>query len=146
MAKLGRNTVRWIGVPGVQKQLRLYGDKMLDVLQSHLYLEAELIMTKAKKLTPVDTGALRASGFVEPPRVFGNKVEVTLGFGGPAGGKTADGEDVVVNVGYAVFVHENVGANFTVGQAKFLEQPYLERKKGLPMRLKAALDKVAHTI
>lgn len=78
-----------------------------------LLTEAELLMTKAKMLTPVDTGALRASGHVQAPVVENGKVTVTLGFGGAA-------------EAYAVPVHERMDVHHPVGQAKFLEQPVRE--------------------
>ena len=74
-----------------------------------LQAEAEIIMTEAKRRTPVRYGHLRASGFVEPVQAKGRRnVSVTLGFGGPS-------------APYAVYVHENLRASHKVGQAKFLE-------------------------
>jgi len=93
-----------------------------------LYTEAELVMTEAKKRTPVDTGALRSSGLVEPPLLTGASVEVSFGFGGPA-------------APYAVVQHERLDYRHTVGQAKFLEQPFNE---ALP-RIRAAMGRVLST-
>jgi len=72
-------------------------------------------MTEAKKRTPVDTGALRASGHVQGPEEIGDTMIVKLVFGGPS----AD---------YAMDVHENLDAYHRVGQAKYLESVILERK------------------
>lgn len=68
-----------------------------------LTTEAELIMTDAKKNTPVDTGALRSSGLVTAKS---NAVE--LSFGGAASS-------------YAAIVHERLDLHHPVGEAKFLE-------------------------
>lgn len=88
-----------------------------------LYTEAELVMTEAKTRTPVRTGALRASGLVEPPSVQSGQVEVRFGFGGPA-------------APYAVVQHERLDYRHPVGQAKFLESalqealPRIQRASG----------------
>jgi hypothetical protein len=83
-----------------------------------LYQIGEEVMTEAKGLTPVDTGALRASGQVLPPVQRGKQIIVTLGFGN-------------ASVGYAIPVHERMDVHHAVGQAKFLEQPVLARSKTL---------------
>ncbi len=87
-----------------------------------MYQEAEVIMAEAKSLTPVDTGALRASGHVNEPDVSENEVTVTMGFGGPA-------------VDYAIYVHENLAAFHDDGQAKFLEQPLMIAANDLVSRI-----------
>lgn len=78
-----------------------------------MYQLGESIMTKAKLLCPVDTGNLRSTGHVEPPKHEGGRVIVRLAFGGSA-------------TDYAIYVHENLLARHPVGQAKYLEQPFLE--------------------
>jgi hypothetical protein len=78
-----------------------------------LYAEAQIEMTEAKRRTPVDTGALRASGEVSKPVVSGREISVLLQFGGSA-------------AGYAIYVHENLEAVHPVGQAKYLESVLLE--------------------
>jgi len=92
--------------------------------EAALYEEAEEIMAEAKALTPVDTGALRASGFVSPPS--GGSVE--LGFGGPA-------------TPYAIIVHEDLSAFHPVGQAKYLEQPLAEHFGQVENKLGRAIGK-----
>lgn len=89
-------------------------------LASALFQEAEIIMTAAKQdFVPVDTGALRASGFVEPPLLTPTGASITLGFGGPA-------------APYAVIVHEDLTKRHPVGQAKYLELPVKARLAGMP--------------
>jgi hypothetical protein len=82
-------------------------------VESAVYREAEREMTMAKELTPVDTGALRASGRVEGPDHEGGAVVFHLAYGGPA-------------IEYALRVHEDLMMHHTVGQAKFLETPVRE--------------------
>jgi len=86
---------------------------------SALYQEAELIMTAAKTdYVPVDTGTLRASGFVELPTVTERGATIQFGFGGAA-------------APYAVVVHEDLTKRHTVGQAKYLELPLKARLAGM---------------
>ncbi len=77
------------------------------LLAACLFLQAE-----SQKLCPVKTGALRNSA--------GSRVD---GFGFDAVGK------VFYRQKYALWVHENLDAHHTVGQAKFLEQPAREKRK-----------------
>lgn len=42
------------------------------------------IMVHAKQRTPVDTGAMQASGYVAAPEISGGKARVDAGFGGPS--------------------------------------------------------------
>ena len=80
-------------------------------------------MTDAKLQTPVDTGNLRASGHVTEPEIVNDSwLTVTLGFGGPAGSGSGQNQDV----GYAVYVHEDLSKHHPIGHAKFLELPMLD--------------------
>lgn len=120
------------GWSGLQDALARFNGDALAAAEGALYRVAEEIMTAAKKLTPVDTGNLRASGHVLKPEVQGSSITVTLGFGGPAG----SGEGQNKDVGYAVPVHERLDLNHPVGQAKYLEQPMLEAARDLEARLR----------
>ncbi len=102
--------------------LTLYKKSASDLTGKALFIEAELIMTDAKELTPVDKGTLRSSGFVEKPKKVGKGFEVTLGFGGPA-------------APYALTVHETHST-----KSKFLEKPLNKRKQGLDKRIAARVD------
>jgi hypothetical protein len=76
--------------------------------------EAETEMTMSKRLVPVATGALRASGRVEGPEYEGlHGVKFRLAYGGSA-------------LGYALRVHEDLNMHHSNGQAKFLEGPVRE--------------------
>jgi hypothetical protein len=88
--------------------------------------EAEIEMTEAKRRTPVDTGALRASGHVEGPDKNGQTFDVTWVFGGAA-------------APYAIYVHENEEAFHPVGQAKFLESVVNESRSSMAARLAARM-------
>ena len=110
------------GTREMQKALRKLGDRAEFGLKRALTTEGERVMAIAKRLTPVDTGALRASGHVQSPVVTKDQIEVTLGFGGPS-------------ASYAVYVHERTELRHIAGQAKFLEQPVNEAARGLADRL-----------
>lgn|SRR5690554_4110573 len=116
------------GLREMEKALRQYPERAERALAGAMYTEAERIMAEAKRLTPVDTGTLRASGHVQEPKVKPGRIEVVMGFGGPA-------------APYAIYVHENLEAHHTVGQAKFLETPLMRAQRGLANRLAVQLRK-----
>lgn len=88
-------------------------------------LEGERIAQEAQSLAPVDTGQLQASASVEGDGM----TDVTIEFTATA----ADGYD------YALIQHERMDYHHTQGQAKYLEQPFLEASAGLEIRLGAPL-------
>ena len=108
-------------------------------LQAALFREATRTITRAQLRTPVDEGVLRASGHVGLPTMQGNWVVVELGFGGPAGAGNVGGSNND-DVGYAVYVHENMTAHHPVGQAKYLESVITERSKGFEDRIAADMN------
>lgn len=85
-------------------------------------------MSQSKQIVPVDTGTLRNSGFVELPTESDGLIKVEMGYGGAA-------------APYAVFVHEDMQAFHRVGQAKYLEDPVNQAKKGIADRIAADLRK-----
>lgn len=116
------------GIDAFKRSLEKWGQEAAVAAAATLYQEGETIMAEAKRLTPVDTGALRASGHVQPPRAAdgGRALVVNLGFGGPA-------------APYAVYVHENRLAHHNVGQSKFLEQPVLAWTRQAEQKIAARL-------
>lgn len=102
--------------------LNKYGARAKRETMKHLFKEATGIMTVSKaSFVPVDTGALRSTGYVKPAQDF-----VELGYGGPA-------------APYALVVHEDLEAHHTVGSAKYLERPFRDATRGLARRLIARL-------
>lgn len=123
----------------VAQLMEQFGTRALSALAQELYREGEEIMAASKPLVPVDTGALRSSGYVQPPVIDGTVVRVTLGYGGPAAKinpKTGQSTE-----GYAIFVHENLEAHHPVGMAKYLEIPFDAAKHGMVRRLIAGMRK-----
>lgn len=102
------------GAEELERKLKAAGKLGLKALAGGAFVEMSKVINDAKTRTPVDTGTLRASGTVLPPRIRGGSVTVTGGFGGAA-------KD------YALEVHENLKMSHTVGEAKFLERAWLDR-------------------
>lgn len=129
------------GTERLQRYLREQPVSAPIVMGAALRAEGERIMLESKRLVPVDTGTLRASGVVLGPVRKRGDAEVTLGYGGPA-------------AKYALSVHENPRSGKTggvtpsggrrtswakVGQWKYLEQPVLAAQKGMAVRLGATV-------
>lgn len=124
----GWRLIRIHGGTQLAQKLRRAASGGLPTVTGVLQREAEAIITAAKQqYVPVETGALRASGFVAPPQVSGNAVAVVMGFGGPA-------------APYALVVHEDLTKQHPVGSAKYLEIPFKARVAGMPAVLKARLN------
>lgn len=122
------------GTSEMVAKLKRIADKFPDYVGAALYQEAQILMTEAKRRTPVEHGDLRASGLVARPEREGRRISVTLSFG----------------TAYAVFVHENLTANhanppFGGGQAKFLESVIDEARSTMAERIAARvnLDRVS---
>lgn len=94
-----------------------------------LTAEAHEIMAASKPLVPVDLGTLRGSGKVLPPKITGTAVTVTMGYGGPA-------------AAYALVQHERLDYQHTSGQAKYLEEPFVQHTATLGARLVGRFDRI----
>lgn len=100
------------GGPALRQTLEALGREAPVVMGEAMFEDAEATMTEIKEvpIVPVDTGVLRASGYVVPPEVTPVEAVVTLGFGGAA-------------AAYAIVQHERLDYRHPVGQAKYLEAP-----------------------
>lgn len=137
-------TVGLSGDKELKAKLRQLGAAALPAGAASLFDSATNIMAISRgQYVPVETGTLRASGFVQPPDFEGKSVSVYLGYGGAA-------------APYALAVHENPRAGKTggvspsgkkykrwaqVGQWKYLEQPLNENLGNLISKLKRDLDR-----
>lgn len=139
------------GVNQMRAKLRRLAEKFPRLVESALYVEANIIMTKSKRLCPVapDGGILRSSGMVHKPVRKGTNISVTMSYGGAANP-------------YALAVHEHPseyspyswrvaemngkGINWSVDGTgpKFLEQPINDAYPGMAGNLAArvGLDKL----
>lgn len=105
----------------------------LQKLGGAIYREGQGILAESQGLVPVDTSALRSSGYATEPQYDGTRCIVYIGYGGPAAKinpKTGESTD-----SYALYVHENLDAFHKVGTAKFLEWPFLQAASGMPGRI-----------
>lgn len=103
MAEKTQLTIK--GLDSVKRNIQRFGDFAINAIGKVLYVEGETVMSKSKRLVPVNYGILRSSGRVEPP-VYGSKsVSVNLGYGGAASG-------------YALYIHEGIGP--AVGKPQFM--------------------------
>lgn len=110
------------GSKALQRELKRRARGAPKALAGALFIEAEGIMGKSKRIVPVDKGPLRASGHVQLPKIRGKKVSVTLGYGGAA-------------APYAVFVHEKPARHTPPTQWKYLETPFNEAIPGMAGRI-----------
>jgi len=116
-------TIIWTGQKELAAKLTEAVAKAPALLAQALFTEANVIMTAAKKLTPVggppyspydkSPGTLRASGTVKAPEIGAGMVSVELGFGGAASV-------------YAMIQHEHTEYPHHVGQAKFLQTAMMD--------------------
>lgn len=113
---------RLTGTRALKRELKRRGMGAPKALARELFQEAEQIMGKSKRIVPVDKGPLRASGHVQLPEIRGQKVSVTLGYGGAA-------------APYAVFVHEKPARHKPPTQWKYLETPFNEALSGMASRI-----------
>lgn len=100
-------TTRFDGIPEVRSALKQLKKAFPNAAGYGMYVVAAHIMRDAKSRTPVDTGALRASGYASEPKYHQDGTKVTIGFGGKA-------------AQYAVIQHENELYKHTVGEHHFL--------------------------
>jgi hypothetical protein len=111
------------GMDKLRRALARAGDLAEEALSAAMVQEMESVITEAKQEAPVDTGTLRASGTVLPPKKSSQGVSVTAGFGGAA-------------QAYAVIVHEKHSS-----KSKFLERPFLSRASKLPSNLAERVER-----
>jgi Flp pilus assembly protein CpaB len=104
-------------VKGVQKlvrQLQAYPIEKTHAVARGLLKAGLKLQATSQKLVSVDTGALKASAFTEPSM-------------------EPEGPKVIVGYTqrYAIYVHEMIHLKHTVGQAKYLEEPFRTMTKVL---------------
>ena len=121
-------SVEIVGVKKLLGQLKARIGDYIQALEAAMWMEAENIMSDSRPLVPKDTGMLVNSGHVELPIRTSEGIEVAFGYGG-------------ASAGYATYVHENLEAHHTVGQAKYLEIPVQKAKPGMSARIAARMQR-----
>ena len=100
--------IQFEGQKELLEQLDTFVLNYKDEVSVALWQELSKVMNDSKRICPVDTGRLRASGYVFDPVVSFEEISVQLGYA----------------TEYAFYVHENLNAGHTYPTcAKFLEWP-----------------------
>lgn len=110
-----------LGEKQVRRNLQRLAKRFPLAFSAAMLQEGYGIDADAVQMTPVDTGRLRGSHYVAPPQR-----------------DPQDGVDTVeVGFGtqYGAFVHENVNADFTVGEAEFLRTAVTAAIAGMAARI-----------
>lgn len=90
------------------------GRDAVAVSGRYLYSHATRVFERSQYEVPVDTGALRSSGFITQPYVTGNQVAISIVYGQAA-------------APYALWVHENLEQRHAPPtKSKYLEDPLTE--------------------
>ncbi len=108
-----------IGLEPLRKALGKSRRDSVGALTAALYQMGFAIMGRSKRLVPVDTGRLRASGYVAPPVGGALEPVVEIGYG----------------TNYAVPVHERTEVNHPVGQAMFLKKAVDDLSQGFARKV-----------
>lgn len=107
------------------------------VLGGALKNVGEELATFGKRITPVDTGNLRASLHVSDPEYMAGRVRIRFGAGGPAGIGNVGGQTNNEAVTYAELVHEDPDMYHDGEEEtyKFLEIPFVYVQKNFTKML-----------
>lgn len=130
-----------------RRNLALLESRGLLAVEGALFEVSEDIVGDAKELVPVDLGVLKNSGFamtnslqdlgietdlsaeaLQMARNTATEIRAVVGFGGQA-------------VRYAEVQHEALDFHHTVGQAKYLEQPFNNHVPTIARRIGQRLDR-----
>lgn len=124
--KIGGKTTRSGGFARLAALVDTAVEKATYEAAQDVLSEADGNLDGPGPLVPVDIGNLRNSGYATPPARVGDRVEVEVGYGGPA-------------APYAATVHERVeeGINWSRPGSgpKFLENALRSQAVSLPARL-----------
>jgi hypothetical protein len=98
-------------------------DRTSKAAASGLKAFAYEVIEQSKREVPVDTGALRASAFVEDPQINDKEEKVTIELGYGRQATQINPESGLATTSYMVDQHENLLYFHKVGKAKYLEDP-----------------------
>lgn len=115
------------GFDNLDKVFKQIGIDARLSLSAALFASAVDVANKADSLVPVDEGILRASQSITPPKSLGTNPSARITYGGPS-------------APYALIQHERLDYDHPKGgQAKYLEEPFLEEVGAWPTRFSARL-------
>lgn len=118
----------------LQAELAKRLNAAVKAAETALYQGGSIIMTEAKKRTPVNKdpkitgGTLKSSGYVTLPQRQGDEVFVEVGFGGAA-------------KAYAVRQHEETSYVHETGEAKYLQNAIDFKEDQVRSRIKRLTEK-----
>lgn len=139
MAKRAGKAIQITGVDEITKAMKREPEKIRAAMIQALYRTGVDVVNKAITLAPIESGNLRATGETKEPRITSaNKVIVELSFGGPT-------KDAPQGANYAAVQHERMDyAHPQGGQAKYLEQPFLQETANWPDSLVRRMRMLLH--
>lgn len=108
-----------LGMAQFKANALLATDRYRRAAGGAVFREASRVMGVSIREVPVDTGRLRATGFVAPPDTTIRGVSVQFGYG----------------TDYAVAVHERTEVPHRTGKAKFLDDPLNASRAGAALRI-----------
>lgn len=117
------------GLPQVQKNLKEAARKYKEAIAAAQYVEAADLVRMAQAITPLATGALRASIFIK---------SIVNGRGGPR-------TKVGFSAPYAHLQHSHTSWKHRVGQALFLSTPLKTIQSGFVARVAARAKRFYET-
>ena len=112
-------TAKLLGLAKFKANALLATNRYRRAVGGAVYREASRVMASSIREVPVDTGRLRATGFVSAPDTTTRDVSVQLGYG----------------TDYALPVHERTEVSHAVGKAKFLDDPLNAARSGMADRI-----------
>lgn len=122
----GLNSGGTTTVETVRRAIVKHGDKGMRAFQGAMYLYATIVITSAMRLTPVLTGWLRRSRYVqEPQQISLTRFGFVAGFGAP----------------YAAAVHD-VWARHVTGQWKYLSTAIAENAPRMTRVLVSTMNRL----
>lgn len=116
------------GLDTLQSVLTNISPRVTQFLTESMEEVSIAVFNESQIEVPVLTGALKASGHVDPPEVAPGQIVINIGYGGVASH-------------YALVVHEDLSMNHPRGgKAKFLEDPMHEALGALTARLSGRME------
>ena len=123
------------GYKQLEASLKRSGLDILKASKQGLYDEGEEIFEESQLEVPVDTGALKRSGYIEKQ---GNSVNIGYGRSNELGASNQ------VPKTYMVAVHERLDVYHPNGKAKFLEDPVNRHTRKGTDSIAAEVRKLLH--
>ena len=122
-------SIQITGIARTKKRVDALARADKKALRRGMAKAGRFLLRESKKLVPVKTGKLKASGSSKVLNNSVNKPEYVVSY----------------KKRYAIYVHENLHVFHPVGQAKFLEQPAREYRRTLIHIIENEVEKAKPT-